>query len=133
MVLLHGIQLFPIVWNAIRLVETTGLKVIAVIADGASPNRRFFRMHRTGANGLVYKAKNIYAADERFIYFVSDPPHLLKTIRNCWSHSFGPSSTREMQVFFKQYTMLYNVMCSFRRSMVKVSSGIILKICTRRK
>ena len=33
--------LFPIVWEGIRVVESTGLKVIAVTADGASPNRKF--------------------------------------------------------------------------------------------
>lgn len=90
-------ELLPIVWEVVRFVETTGLKVIAITADGAAPNRRFFRMHGNG-NGLVYKVKNIYAADERYIYFISDPPHLVKTIRNCLSHSYGPGSTREMQV-----------------------------------
>ncbi len=88
-----GDELFPIVWEVVRLVESTGLKVIAITADGAAPNRRFFCMHRNG-NGLTYKVKNIYAADERFIYFISDPPHLVKTIRNCFSHSYGPGSTR---------------------------------------
>ena len=32
--------LFPILWEGIRIVESTGLKVIAVTADGASPNRK---------------------------------------------------------------------------------------------
>lgn len=95
-----GDELLPIVWEVVRFVETTGLKVIAITADGAAPNRRFFRMHGNG-NGLTYKVKNIYAADERYIYFISDPPHLVKTIRNCFSHSYGPGSTREMQVRLK--------------------------------
>lgn len=90
-------ELFPIVWEVVRLVESTGLKVIAITADGAAPNRRFFRMHGKGSE-LPHKVKNMYAEDERYIYFISDPPHLLKTIRNCFSHSYGPVSTREMQV-----------------------------------
>ena len=53
-----GAVLFPIVWDAVRLVESTGLKVIAVTGDGASTNRRFFRMHNEGQ--VVYKTKNIY-------------------------------------------------------------------------
>ena len=70
-----GEMLYPIVWDAIRLVESTGLKVVAVTADGASLNRRFFHMHNSGQKGLVYKTKNIYPDDNRSIYFISDPPH----------------------------------------------------------
>ena len=39
-------QLFPIFWKAVAILEITcNLKVIAAVADGASPNRKFFRMH----------------------------------------------------------------------------------------
>ena len=39
-------QLFPIFWRAVAILEITcNLKVIAAVADGASPNRKFFRMH----------------------------------------------------------------------------------------
>ena len=41
-----GDSLFPIVWEAIRNIEECGLKVIVVTADGASPNRKFFKMHQ---------------------------------------------------------------------------------------
>ena len=37
---LSGDQLFPIVWEAIERLERIGFKVIAVTADGASPNRK---------------------------------------------------------------------------------------------
>ena len=37
--------LFPIVCDGIRTVESTGWKLITVTADGACPNRKFFRMH----------------------------------------------------------------------------------------
>ena len=93
-----GEMLYPIVWDAIRLVESTGLKVIAVTADGASSNRRFFHMHNSGQKRLVYRTKNIYADDNRSIYFISDPPNLVKTIRNCWSHSYGQHCSRKMFV-----------------------------------
>ena len=36
---------FPIVWEGVRQVEGIGLKVIFITADGASPNRKFFKMH----------------------------------------------------------------------------------------
>ncbi len=38
-----GEQLFPIVWEGVKLIESLGLKVLCI---GASPNRKFFRMHR---------------------------------------------------------------------------------------
>ena len=92
--------LFPIVWECIRRLEASGLKVIFVTADGASPNRKFFRMHRAvgDKSKYVYKTCNPYSKETpRSIYFFADPPHLLKTVRNCWSHS-GPNGTRHMKV-----------------------------------
>ena len=87
--------LYPIVWEAIRLLEADGVKVLCITADGASPNRKFFRMHTD--LDVPHKTKNPYAKEERFVYFISDPPHLIKTVRNCWSHS-GATGSRHMQV-----------------------------------
>ena len=91
-------QLFPIVWDGIRQVEGVGLKVIFITADGASPNRKFFRMHRElNDTTPIYKTRNPFAQEERWIFFISDPPHLIKTTRNCWSHS-ALNGTRLMTV-----------------------------------
>ena len=93
--------LFPMVWEAIRQIETIGLKVIFITADGASANRRFFKMHK-GLNDSapIYKTLNIYLGPEkRPLFFFSDPPHLMKTTRNCWSHS-DIHGTRLMTVRF---------------------------------
>lgn len=95
-----GEQLFPIVWEAVRRLEASGLKVIFITADGGSPNRKFFRMHSTGKSSPTnptYKARNPYSADDRWLYFIADPLHLIKTVRNCWSHS-GCHGTRLMKV-----------------------------------
>lgn len=91
--------LFPIVWEAVRLLESSGLKVLCITADGASPNRKFFRMHRSGSDpsSITYKTRNPYAKDNRWLFFIADPPHLMKTVRNCWSHS-GEHGTRHMKV-----------------------------------
>ena len=90
--------LHPIIWEAVRQIESIGVKVISITADGASSNRRFFRMHQTSPSSLTYKTRNPYAEDgKRWIYFVSDPPHLIKTTRNCLSHS-GNDGTRLMTV-----------------------------------
>ena len=90
--------LFPIVWEGIASVESTGLKVIAITCDGASPNRKFFRMHKSSKDHFVYKTKNVYAPDSRDVYFFSDPPHLIKTTHNCLSHSSSSSTSRLMKV-----------------------------------
>ena len=40
-----GDILFPLVWEAIHRLESSEIKVLCVTADGASANRKFFRMH----------------------------------------------------------------------------------------
>ena len=73
-------MLFPIMWEAVCQIE---LKVICITGDGASLNRKFFRMHRSAGSGtgIVYKTHNLYAnpVENRYLYFVSDPSHLVKT------------------------------------------------------
>lgn len=54
--------------EVIGAVESTGLKMMIVTADGAFQNRKFFRMHRDPSgsnvsNGITYKAINIYAPE----------------------------------------------------------------------
>ena len=40
-------QLYPLFWRAVAYLEMTcALKVVASTADGASPNRKFFRIHK---------------------------------------------------------------------------------------
>ena len=45
---------------------------------------------------VTYRTINLYADEERYIYFYADPPHLVKTARNCLRHS-GPQRTRRME------------------------------------
>ena len=84
-----SIQLFPLFWKAVGICETKcKLKLIAVTCDGASPNRKLFKMHlimeeeKDENNKVCYRTKNLYS-DDRYIYFIADSPHLLKTLRNC--------------------------------------------------
>ena len=74
-------DIFPLVWKAIARLELNGLHVLGITADGASVNRKVFRMHGE-RNKLTYKSLNIFSDEQRDILFFSDPPHLLKTIRN---------------------------------------------------
>lgn len=91
--------LYPIVWEVIRNLECAGLKVVSLTGDKASVNRKFFNMHKSASGtGSAYKVRNPYSKEERDIYFISDAPHLIKTVRNCWSNSFGHSYKRPLWV-----------------------------------
>ena len=35
-------QMYPVIWEVIGKVECVGLKVVAITADGAAQNRKFF-------------------------------------------------------------------------------------------
>ena len=97
-------QLYNIIWEAVRCLEMSGIRVVAFVCDGASQNRRFFSMHRLsdGTNvspeGVVFWTPNRYDMNRR-IYFISDPPHLMKTIRNNVERS-TTGGTRNLIVSF---------------------------------
>lgn len=95
---LGGDQLYSIVWGAVRRLEACGMKVLALTSDGASCNRNFYKLHKSTSDHVMYKAKNPYSADDRSIFFISDPPHLIKTVRNCWANSHAHSGTRNLWV-----------------------------------
>ena len=77
-------------------------QVIASTSDKASPNQCFIKLH--GDSG--YKAPNIYAPG-RDIFFFSDAPHLIKTIRNNLSTSgFGKNSK---VLWVGLYTFIQNI------------------------
>ena len=100
--------IFPLVWETVQKLEAGGFKVVAINSDGASSNRKFYHMHlsptavTTEDSTVVYKTKNPYADEDRDIYFFSDVPHLIKTIRNCWSNSFAHSNSRALWVSILQ-------------------------------
>ena len=89
--------IFPLVWDCVKRLESLGFYVMALTADGASCNRKFFRMH-SSKETLTYKTKNVFSRNGRPIFFISDVPHLIKTVRNCWANSFGHNRTRELKV-----------------------------------
>ena len=95
---LNGADLFQIIWEAIERLEQLGFKVIALTGDGASCNRKYFKLHSNDEDEVCYKTINPYSDEKRYIYFISDVPHLMKTVRNCWSHSFGHGCTRKLWV-----------------------------------
>lgn len=65
------------------------MHVIAMVTDGFSTNRAFIRRQKPVTklrSGVVFDTIN-RAASDRVLYFISDVPHLMKTIRNCLYNS----------------------------------------------
>lgn len=81
---LSASQFYAWVWKVIGALERTGIPVIAFVTDGCSVNRAFIKMHKPvtkTTSGVIFDTIN-KAAPHRKLYFLSDVPHLLKTIRN---------------------------------------------------
>jgi len=95
-------QLFHIIWEAVGVLEMSGMRVVAFVSDGASQNRRFFAMHKlrdksnVSPEGVVYWCINRFNITRK-IYFFSDVPHLIKTIRNNIEKS-ATNGTRNLMV-----------------------------------
>ena len=75
-------QVMPLFWEAVCILETScNLWVIAATSDGASANRRLYRLHKPldgdSDTDVCYRTINLFAP-HRFIYFFSDAPHLVK-------------------------------------------------------
>ena len=67
---------------AIVLLEKAG-EIHGVVSDGASTNRKFWS--ELGVSGQLGQSKSSFphpTIDERKVYAFSDPPHLIKCIRN---------------------------------------------------
>ncbi|KAK3909864.1 Transposable element P transposase [Frankliniella fusca] len=118
-------QLFERTWEVISACEKTGVKILAVVCDGAAENGAFFDMHQPATKhpgGIVFDSVNL-AAPNRNIYFISDVPHLLKTIRNNFAKSgFGPRCKKLLTkngqtIIWKTIEDLYLTDCknTFRR------------------
>ena len=82
---LHGFELYDMFWETVERLERIGFCVLGCTCDGLSVNRRFFKLHGNGSSKFVYKVLNPYSSEERSLFFFSDPPHLIKTVRNSWS------------------------------------------------
>ena len=93
---LKGEKLYPVVWEVIEALELHGIQQDSLTSDGNSPNRRFYSLCGLTDDKPIYKTKNPYA--DRQLYFMCDPPHLLKTARNCLSNSYAHSKSRMLQV-----------------------------------
>ena len=67
-----GDQLFPVIWEATRVLESIGFKVHIWVCDGAAPNRRFFLINgmEEEKRGRQYWTVNRYAPERKI--FLND-------------------------------------------------------------
>ncbi|KAK3925996.1 Transposable element P transposase [Frankliniella fusca] len=114
-------QLYSRAWDTIYNMESRGLKVTCLICDGASMNKKFFKMHAQWIDadhplipGIVYATSNLASCEKKPLYFIVDPPHLLKTLRNCLANSYAHKKSRKMwkgneKLSWKSIELLYEV------------------------
>ena len=95
-----GEELFFTIWKAVLFVEQVGFTVRALTCDGASSNRKFFKVSSTTDNHF---APHPLRSRKIPVYFISDVPHLMKTTRNNWENSDWNSRSRELMVSVKIY------------------------------
>ena len=96
-------QLYLCLYEAVLFLETAGFKVRALVSDGASPNRKFYRLHeKDNSTGISFKTTNPFAP-ERDMYFICDVPHLMKTTRNNWENSGWHNKTKMLCVSAKNF------------------------------
>lgn len=68
-------QMYDPVWEAVDRLERCGFRVMALVCDGIAANRKFFCLHNPDIPATEeYKTLNPFADEERYIYFISDPP-----------------------------------------------------------
>ena len=70
-------QINEMFWAGIYALHEFGFEVLLACADGASYNRTFFNMNSVGS---PWKGSNPFTNEP--IFFLSDPPHLIKKLRN---------------------------------------------------
>lgn len=92
-------QLYFMVWETIAYLELVGLQMRVLVCDGATANRSFAQLHKAhqSTDELIYRTPNRFKP-ERWLYFISDAPHLMKTTRNCIENSGGNLNSRNLVV-----------------------------------
>lgn len=89
-------DIFTYTWEVVERLESSAIKIVAIVCDGSPINRGFIDMNPpcTTDCDIVFDTVNPYDPS-RTIFFISDVPHLLKTIRNCFSNS-GMKKSRKL-------------------------------------
>ncbi|KAK3910767.1 Transposable element P transposase [Frankliniella fusca] len=91
-------QIYTRTWDIVYRMENLGMKVLCLTCDGASVNKKFFKMHTNldPTSRFIYKTQNIACGEDRPMFLITDPVHIVKSLRNNFSNSFSHKKTREM-------------------------------------
>ena len=115
---LSGEKLYVPVWEIVEALEYNKMPVLSLTSDGAAPNRCLYKLCRIKED--THKTPNPYA--DRDLYFFCDPPHLIKTARNCLSNSGAHSRSRNLMVSVILFEIT-SVIFTFYRKMVSPCLG----------
>jgi hypothetical protein len=91
---------------------------MGLVCDGLAANRKLFKLHAPEDQELVYCVPNPYTTEKRPFYFLSDPPHLVKTVRNAWANK-----RRDLEVNCCLLSLC--TLMIYHRSIVKRFHGLI--------
>lgn len=105
--------LFSMLWKAVEILEVDlRWNCMLITSDGASPNRRFSRLHANRGNhndSIINRALYILSTNQRYIYFVSNMPHLIKMTRKMLKDGKDISWLQIVDLFQDHRTELYRV------------------------
>lgn len=126
-------QLYIRSWEVIYHLEQAGIAVLCFICDGAATNIKFIKMHKPFDHpdfdtSFIFATLNLAAADMRPLLFILDPPHLLKTTRNCVANSFAHKKTRNLwksgeYISWEVYKQLYDTTTAMKWNIHKLTKG----------
>lgn len=77
-------QLNKLFWEGVSLLHSNNFEVLLVCCDGAAANRAFMKMN-TNSGDATSVGYNYFS--RRPLFMLSDPPHLIKKLRNNLSSS----------------------------------------------
>ena len=100
-------QMLPLMLEATLRLENMGLKVLAHTFDDLSTNKRYIRLVTKTAGLAKHRIKNPFAEDDRDIFFSVDPPHLVKTTRNCLQIKRRHLKVNTTGIIYLKYFSLY--------------------------
>lgn len=102
-ILYTGDQMYDPLWECISRLERMDFKVMGLVCDGLTANRKLFNIHVPDNKELVHSIPNPYTSEKRPFLFFSDPPHLIKTVRNAWQNN-----KRHLQVYLWDQQSLFH-------------------------
>ena len=98
--------------NVIKCVEElqqSDFMVLTSTCDGASSHCLFYKFHcppDAPRGTLIYKTRNHFPIENRPLYFICDPVHLLKTTRNSWENSCWRNKTKRLRNNYRWITLM---------------------------